>query len=199
MDVITSQDTCINNHKLPVLKSSRNNGVSLIEMMVSLAIISIVVIIGLPNLQNFFANNRLTTQTHEFIASMALARSEAVKRGQDVVICKSSDGEYCVTDNGWEQGWLVYTDNNQNHIREEHEDILHLVTELGGGTTARYSAFGSNHYIVYRSNGFTYTNGTLTFCSPGKPELARSLILYKTGRLRAARTKPDGSQLNCHI
>ena len=128
--------------------------------------------------------------------AISYTRSAAVQRNQMVVICKSPDGEKCSTKGHWEGGWLIYVDENDNRERDEDERRLSVQRALPH-TTLRYRAFGSRHYIAYRPDGFTQTNGTFTLCARQTPELKKALILTKSGRLRVSPYAPGGKPLKC--
>lgn len=77
-----------------------DRGFTLIEMMVTIAVMAIIAGIAFPNLRDFVVNNRVSTQTNEFVAVLNFARSEAIKRGADVRVC-AEDGK------DFGRGWLV--------------------------------------------------------------------------------------------
>lgn len=75
-----------------------NRGFTLIELMVTLAVMAIIAGMAFPSLRDFIINSRVTTQTNEFIAALGHTRSEAIKRGLDVMVC-ARDGTNL--GNGW--------------------------------------------------------------------------------------------------
>lgn len=80
---------------------SRNRGFTLIELMVVLAIAAILLTVGVPSFRDLMIKNRLSGQIQEFYNAINFARSEAIKRGNFVSICKSSDGSTCGGSNDW--------------------------------------------------------------------------------------------------
>lgn len=68
---------------LPKTKLSKNAGVTLIELMVTLSVLAILAAISAPSIQNTLKNNRMVSQTNELNALVALARSEALRRASE--------------------------------------------------------------------------------------------------------------------
>ena len=86
-------------------KNIKQRGFTLIELMVTVAILAILVGIGVPAMNNFLNSNRHTAHTSSLKQAIQYARSEAVAKNQDVSICASSDGATCT--GAWSQGWIV--------------------------------------------------------------------------------------------
>lgn len=172
------------------------HGFTLIELLVATAILAILISAAIPSIQDFVNGQRKISYLNAMSSTLYLARSEAIMRNRDIVVCKSIDGENCSSSGEWEQGWLVYDDSNGDRHHDSEESILARHERLNG-ITLYYRAFGSNHYIVYRAQGITKTNGTFTFCDSDGSEGARALIIFKTGRVRSSTTHSDGSVLTC--
>lgn len=88
----------------------RSGGFTLIELMVTLALVAIVLSFGVPNMTQLIRSNQVINQTNSVLGGIQLARAEAVKRGIGVAVCGSSDQVSC--DGQWGQGWLVYEDSD---------------------------------------------------------------------------------------
>lgn len=80
-------------------------GFTLIELMITIAVLSILLGIAVPGFQATIQNNRSTTLANELITALNLAKSEAVRRGTDVTACASNDGATC--SGNWTDGWIV--------------------------------------------------------------------------------------------
>lgn len=89
-------------------------GLTLIELMTTLAVAIILLAVGIPAVKTMLANNRAVTETNALVVALNLARSEAVKRNTTVTLCGVSDADVaepaCTGDADWTAGWMVFTD-----------------------------------------------------------------------------------------
>lgn len=86
----------------------RNHGFTLVELMVTVAILAILATIAFPSFQASLRSNRLATTTNELVAGLSLARSEATRSTIGAGICASGDGATC--GGSWDDGWLIWVD-----------------------------------------------------------------------------------------
>lgn len=88
---------------------SRTKGVTLIELMVTLAIMAILAAIALPAFRDSIRRNEVTAASNALLADLSYARSEAANRGLQVSVCPSVDGVTCGGTTTYDTGWIVYT------------------------------------------------------------------------------------------
>lgn len=89
--------------------SSRAKGVTLIELLVTLAVMAILAVIAMPSLRNTIRSNQVATANNALLADLSYARTEAVNRGLIVSVCPSSDGLSCNGATTYDAGWIVYS------------------------------------------------------------------------------------------
>ncbi|PIE83644.1 MAG: pilus assembly protein [Candidatus Contendobacter odensis] len=173
-------------------RMNKVTGFTLIELMITLAIAAIILGFGVPSFQRIINNNQLTSAANALVASVNLARSEAVKRGQRMTICKSSDGASCTNSGGYQQGWIVFTDTNANAAVDAGEQVL-KVTEAFPASLTFAGAGNVNNYISYDSSGILSRigagapNGSLTLCKQNYRDSARRIFISLIGRIRIQR------------
>lgn len=135
------------------MRHARSGGFTLIELMVALAVAAVLLTLGLPSFQASLRSNRLATANNELIASIAMARSEAMRSNRGAGICATGDGASCGAD--WNAGWLVWGDDNRNGALDAGEVVtrhvqghpaLNLVTE-SGVTSIAFSARGTANAV----------------------------------------------------
>lgn len=164
-----------------------NLGFTLVELMVTIAIVAILSAIALPSFSNSIRNNRLATTTNEFIGAVNLARSEAVKSNRGGRICASSDGATCGTD--WAAGWIVFGDANGNGTPQadeirRHQQALNGMTATSPSSTTSFifTARGecSNCSGGAFGSGATDLELRATPCATGQEHI-RALRVLATG------------------
>lgn len=169
----------------------KQSGVTLLELMVVLAIAAILLTIGIPSFASLAHSSRLSTAANELLASLHLARSEAIKRGGRAVTCPSANGAACANNGDWHQGWLVFHDANNNANVDAGEAVMLTRQALPAGLRAT----SPRTYISYTPDGSTKSTsgalqgGTFTVCNDtGSPVVAREVIISLAGRARTAKT-----------
>lgn len=155
--------------------SNKNSGFSLIEMMVAIAVMSILLLVALPSFQATMLSAKLRSYSNELVASVYLARSEAIKSNSVVTMCASSTGTSC--EGEWGQGWIVL--NNDDAIIQSH-----------GALASGYKINSEESKITFLSTGIGATQTTLTVCrsAPASGDQERVVTISATGRPSVVRT-----------
>jgi len=171
----------------------KHSGTTLTELMVVLAIAAILLALGIPSFASLSHSSRLSSATNDLVASLHLARSEAIKRNSRTVICKSEDGAACILSGGWQQGWLVFHDVNNNAVLDLGEIVIQARGELPNGIHLTGNSTVSK-YVSYAPSGGTksvtgaFQAGTLTVCNESATSTpGRRVVISSTGRPRVAK------------
>jgi len=130
--------------------------------------------------------------------TLALARSEPVRRQVPVSLCKSADGLQCSSDATWGNGWLVFADLNHDGVVDSDDTVVWVERGDAGATRVVYRGFGSTRFVTYLPSGFTNSqNGTFYICDHRGTRYTREVVLYKSGRVRAVGRSAAERARNC--
>ena len=159
----------------------KNSGFTLLELLITVALISILAAFAIPSMRTFSQNDRLTTNINTMIGHLAYARSEAVKRSAQVSICVSSNATNCIGGN-WEDGWIVYVDSDGNgSFNAGTEEILRANQALDGAN-AFTTTYGNQ--VTYDSRGFVTATGSFLLCDNRTGDFGKTITISNTGRVR---------------
>ena len=153
---------------------ARHAGFTLIELMVSIAVLAILLGVAVPAFTSAQLSTQLRTSTNNLIAGAHLARSEAIKRNTIVQMCVSSDGTSCGSGD-WGQGWIILSGT----------EVLHRVDAISD----RYHITAGADSFSFQPTGVDTTAGSFTICraTPVGPE-ERVVTIDAIGRAWGART-----------
>lgn len=156
-------------HTLDSRKSLKmNKGFTLIELMITVAIMSIMLTIGLPSFQSIIATSRLTAATNAMVSALQLARFESIKQHKSVTIKK--------TGTAWQDGWDVFVDYDDDGTLDDGEKLVSY-DKLSSNVTAT-----GNNYVSYDASGRIGSFGT-SFLFKTQSE-CRKVVIAATGRVR---------------
>ncbi len=182
-------------------------GFTIIELLITLFIVSIVAMIGVPAYQNITADTRITSTANDLITSFILARSEAIKSASFVTVCKSADGVTCGGNAvEWEQGWIVFSNTSgaTAGVVNPADVIIRTYPGVDDGLTIRPVAGAPvDGFVTFRPAGTSGTtlqnhSGTLTLCDFRGANTARGVIMMNSGRVRISLdVAHDGNVLAC--
>lgn len=161
-----------------------HRGFTIIELMITLAVIGVALTLAAPGFGRFIRDQQVTTQTNDFLTSLNLARSEALKRGDAVSVCASDDGATCSGNNDWDAGWIVFTDAGPNVGTVDGgagESVLRVHAGFEAGTTL--TADGGAAFVRFLGDGLAGTRDDFTLTpSECDGDQVRSIDLSATGR-----------------
>jgi len=177
-------------------RSSWSSGFTLLETLMVLAISAILMALAVPSMRNLIEGSGVVDSVNSFVGAISYARSEALRRGLPVTLCRSVDAETsgtpaCSADRYWEAGWMVFVDLDSNGVFEasQGDSLLRVQGALSNrGTIVQGKREGGGSYasLRFRPTG-TLKNGasTFTFDSPSDIVAARRRVCVSmVGRVR---------------
>ncbi len=184
-------------HVSPPDTAARQMGFTFIEFLIATAIATLIMALAVPSFSALVQDARLSSSVNGMVRGLQLARSEAIKRQRTIVICKGEPEYGCDNSRAWNDGWLIFVDNDMSHDVSPGEPTIWSQSALNEQTSLSFNAFPTDNYVIYYPNGAASSNGTFIFCDDRGSDTAKALILARTGRLRVSRTAADGSDLQC--
>lgn len=163
-------------------------GVTLMELMISLAILSIVLTIVVPSGQSIVIQNRIVGEINELSAVIQFARHHAIDEQVDTIMCPAEDFSTCEQD--WDKPKIVFADLDGDGDRGADEELLVGTSFLSDANDLDGPA-GS---IRFQANGSVSSPATLLLCHTDKEDkYARALTISLQGRVKISRdTNDDG-------
>ncbi len=202
----------------PLVGIQSISGFTLIELVVTLVVAGIVFALAVPSITAVVQNSRITSQGNDLIADFNLARSEAIKRNVNVVVCKSTNPTAAtptcntVVADPWDTGRLVFVDGDPAtgdnvYTAAAVDDVLLRRTESLTGNNSLTPVTpntGLKNFVAYIPSGVTtltrLTAGTtpyhFTVCDDRGVSYARGMVFEFTGRARIVRKSTFGA-LSC--
>ena len=163
-------------------------GFTLIELMVTLAIVAVLMAVATPSFISFQRNAELSAFANTLLSAVNTARSEAMKRGRHTMVIPAD-----ATD--WQTGWIVFVDVDRSNDYDATKDILVMTAGAApafltvGGTDGTASI--ASPYLMYDASG--YSKKIDAAFSASVVEIKRNDVsdgqaLSQTRRLRLDRT-----------
>lgn len=180
-------------------------GFTLVELMITLFIVGVLLMVGVPSLKTFMQGNQLVASTNELVSALHIARSEAIKLNSRVTLCESSNGSTCSTSGSWKDGWIVFVDANGDlnntgapcaatntdcllRIHDGFSDNQLTVAGIDTSSAAINAFTFSSRGLPKAVNGSSQS-GTFSVCSQdsgGSTIDSRAVVLSLSGRVRVS-------------
>lgn len=166
------------------IKGMKNTrGFTLIELMVTIAVLGLSLAFGVPAFQNSLANSALRSSTMEMITALNVARAEAVNQ-RKLIALKAVNGD-------WNDGWMVdySADGTGDWDADDATQTEPLQRFNKRGTVTLAEANGVT-LVEFRSTGLMTDDAgsaetlSITICDDRDNEIGRTIVVNQFGKLQ---------------
>lgn len=172
-------------------RNSKIRAFTLIEAMVTIALIAILIALAAPAFTALIQNNYSVSIASNLAHSLQFARSEAIRSNTPVSVCATADTNFTSCGSAWGTGWIVFTDANGSGTISSGTDTILRIERLTGNN-ANITTSPSTNSATYNNVGFPATssaNVTFQIFATGcTGNYARNVNISLTGRITSTAT-----------
>ncbi len=176
---------------MPVVPNARSpRGFTLIELMVTIAMVAVLLMLAAPSFISFQRNSELTSTANSLLATMTAARAESMKAGRNAYVVPASGQD-------WTTGWFGYVDLDSSGTLSSGDtkfgeqpampdSIALVITAASTGFAdgaENYVRFSGSGYPTLKSGGFG--GGALELTNGIE---SRRIVMNTVGRMRVCKT-----------
>jgi type IV fimbrial biogenesis protein FimT len=135
--------------------SGRMQGFTIIQLMVALTIVAVLTGLAIPSYRYVTNGSRISGEINNLLGDLQYARYQAIKQGQPITVCASSNGTSCLgsTATTWNTGWIVFNDANGNATVDPGEAVTR-VQQAFSGTDTLTTVTGGVGAVTFNREGF---------------------------------------------
>jgi type IV fimbrial biogenesis protein FimT len=137
-----------------------SRGFTLLELIITMGIVGILLMLAIPSYRYVTGANRVAAEVNALVGDLQFARSEAIKEGQNVVVCASNAaGSNCLgSGSTWTGGWIVFSDVNADQSVDAGDTIFRVQSAFSGSDN--FTSNNTINWISFNREGFATASGT---------------------------------------
>lgn len=181
-------------------------GFSLLELVVTVTVAAVVLALAAPNFRSFIQNNRVRAATEDFLTAVHVARTEAIKRGEPILLCRTGDpgaepgslacranepGGGANQNKDWTPGWVMYAKpgytgtggSGGDYDNGTDGEPIAVGRPAPSGVTIRANGAGNN-WLAFFADGSLNESGSAMYvvCDDRGTEYGRQVLIPPVGR-----------------
>ena len=156
-------------------------GVTLLEMLTALGIVSVLVSIAVPGFESLLESNRSKVIRQQLQGLLNEARSVALTKSHVVTICHLDSNNRCDSDIAFPL--TMFIDPDRNAAFDNQNDVIRILDfELPKNVEMDWNRSGFIRY--WPSGGTGALTGSLRFCHANSDRNDFRIVIARTGRTR---------------
>ena len=165
--------------------STETLGFTLVELLISIAVMATLLILTLPSFKNIVMNSRISAQTDALFNSLSYARTTALTQAINVSVCPAITAGSTTCGTNWQNGWIVVSQPTaspavllQAYFTSTNDPVLSNVP-IGGVSAS---------IVTFDPRGITTTQANFKSCDNRGGSFARSVEVLPTGFIQSSTT-----------
>ena len=170
----------------PLVSIIANKGMTILELLISMAVVVILLGIAVPSFTSIIQNNRIKSASMELTRTLAISRNHAITSGTTVIVCQAEDSsmETCSeqreANTNWQNGIISYADINANNELDSQDYVITVMQNTGKIAVV----FNQRGRLRFFNDGSARSAG-FYICNTVSHHQRHLRILY-TGRVRTS-------------
>jgi type IV fimbrial biogenesis protein FimT len=164
-----------------IMKRENEWGLTLIELLITIAVAAILVGLAAPNFREMIQANRMASHANEMVSSLNLARSEAIKRSVQVRMSATTPG----ATNEWGKGWTVWVDLDGDGVIDDaagDEEVQRKIDSFSGDLV--FDSVANKSEYTFRPDGSFGSSEDVRLCDGSQTgEKGRAINISPSGRV----------------
>jgi len=175
---------------MQIIQKAVQSGLTLIELIIVISIVSILLAMALPRMQTFVRNQRITAEVNLLIGALNYTRGEALLQRRSLRLCGGNLESGCEKERLWRGNWLLVPDKPGKRMRGASEPLR--VFTRSGDFFWRLRVAGGHAFIRFKADGSAIgQNGTFTLCH--EKEALHQVVVNFAGRIRSQEASDKAS------
>lgn len=166
----------------------KKNGFSLVEILVTMSIISILLVVAVPSFKSSKINNALQSEVTQVNSAFALARNEAYRRNNYVSICATTDGATC-NSSDFKNGMIIFSNPNKAGL-SGNDQIIKVYDKWSGNDKGKIVVSDGSTLFTFNGTPEALSSGSVLICYPGYNSF--KLEVNSSGSLKTIKNTGDG-------
>ncbi|WP_083501338.1 GspH/FimT family pseudopilin [Legionella quateirensis] len=169
-------------YRTPIKRSKSRSclaAFTLVELLVTLCVLSILLMVAIPAFRTMVLNNRLASNTDSLVNALNYARSTALNQAMTIKVCPlgSPGSTTCGAD--WSSGWIIVTQPTSGAATLlKSQQSTNVDPTLTGNTTE----------VLFDRYGLSTTQSNFTLCDNRGGTFAHSVEVLATGYVQTGTT-----------